>query len=178
MLRTRGLSPGALWLAAAAGCSTVAPAPGFWRTTGTEGPTEPAAVPIGRTFHLVRVPDGPAERAHQHLKTSAVKVGPVLAHHHAWDFFVPIWLADGRDMPGGVVITGTRLPHTVSCPMPGEPATTTTHWVVAPDGSGTLTDPRSLSKALAHTSIRELLQHPHAGAGQREEGAPEPTGGY
>jgi hypothetical protein len=145
------LSFGAQWLAASAGHVGVGAARRFWRIQG-DAPVLPVAIPIGREFHLVRVPVSVAERTWRHLQSAAVTVGPVLAHGHTWDFFVPTYVTDGRDVPGGCLLTGVASPQAVICPLPETRGTPSLSWIHAPDGSGSLTDPKDLAVALASQS--------------------------
>lgn len=154
------LSPGARWLAAVAGHTGMRAALRFWRVTG-DAPVPPAAIPIGGHFHLVRVCVHAAEAAWHHLQSAAATIGPVLAHGHTWDFFVPTDLRDGRDIPGGCLLTGTASPQVVLCPFPGAPATPSLTWINPPDGSQNLNDPKDLAIALAASS------EPRLPAGQR-----------
>ena len=65
-------------------------------------------------------------------------------------------LKDGRDIPGGCLLTGTASPHVVVCPFPGAPATPSLTWINPPDGSQSLTDPKDLAIALAASSEARL----------------------
>lgn len=145
------LSPGARWLAAIAGHTNIDAASSFWRIRG-KAPVLPVPVPIGRAFHLVRVPVPAAEQAWHCLKSTVDPLGPVLARGHTWDFFVCTYVTDGRDVPGGCLLTGVGSPTSVLCPLPEAPGTSSLFWVHAPDGSRTLTDPKDLALALASWS--------------------------
>ncbi|MFE3629476.1 hypothetical protein [Streptomyces goshikiensis] len=140
----RELSPGACWLARQAG---------YTRPTVTRHPwlKEPlASIPIGREWEVVRVPGAAADRARAHLAAMEAPMGPVLSESHVRVFLVHPFLHDGRDIPGGVLLTGA-LGERLRCPMPGEATGMSRFWAVPPDGSGALLDPRLLAGALRAT---------------------------
>lgn len=140
---TARLSPGARWLAHQAG---------YTRPTTTRHPwsQDPlASIPIGIDFAVVRVPEAAASRAADHLAQQGA-LGPVLSLGHVRAFLVEPTLHDGRQIPGGVLLTGA-LEEVLRCPMPGRPAKLPRFWSVPPDGSGELLDPYRLAEALRIT---------------------------
>ncbi|WP_331729081.1 hypothetical protein OG592_43265 (plasmid) [Streptomyces avidinii] len=159
----RQLSPGARWLAELAG---------FPRPTPTRNPwaRDPlASIPIGGQWAVVRVPEAAADRACTHLRTEGVLTGPVLNAGHVRAFLVHPFLHDGRDLPGGVLLTGA-LGEQLRCPMPGQAANLSCFWSVPPDGSGALLDPRLLADALRTTWTPLTGPHPSGSHHAQDEG--------
>ncbi|MEU9301945.1 hypothetical protein [Streptomyces sp. NPDC048269] len=148
---THQLTPGARWLAQQAG---------FRRPTTTRNPWSRgplADIPIGGQWAVVRIPEAAADRACAHLAAEEAPMGPVLNAGHVRAFLVHSFLHDGRDVPGGVLLTGALGEH-LRCPMPGQAAKLSRFWSVPPDGSGTLLDPRLLADALRTTWIPPMGQ--------------------
>ncbi|MEV6681210.1 hypothetical protein AB0N09_30730 [Streptomyces erythrochromogenes] len=147
------LTAGAAWLAKVAG---------YKRPSGSHHPWPlgggPAPIPIGAAFNVVRVPAASAASALRRLESLDTPTGPVLAEEHAWSFFVPLWLTDGRDIPGGLLLTGADGRQTLSCPRPGQPATRSRYWKTVPDGSGQLLEPAALAGALAYAYVTATPQ--------------------
>ncbi|MFB6478937.1 hypothetical protein ACFCXF_03705 [Streptomyces virginiae] len=143
---TTALTSGAAWLAKVAALPRRTLGRSPWPPDG-----KPAPIPIGRVFHVVRVPADSAARAIRYLEARSIPTGPVLAQPHAWSVLVPTWLVDGRDIPGGVLLTGRDQTKVLRCPQPGRPASKDRYWKNAPDGSGQLMDPPALAEAIAMT---------------------------
>ncbi|MFE6272294.1 hypothetical protein ACFVQ9_26275 [Streptomyces goshikiensis] len=140
----RELSPGACWLARLAGYSR----PTVTRHPWLRGPL--ASIPIGREWAVVRVPEVAADRARAYLAATEAPTGPVLSESHVRTFLVHPVLRDGRDIPGGILLTGAHGER-LNCPMPGGTARLSRFWAVPPDGSGELLDPWLLAGALRAT---------------------------
>ncbi|MFI1765243.1 hypothetical protein ACH41H_24730 [Streptomyces sp. NPDC020800] len=140
----RELSPGACWLARLAGHSR----PTVTRHPWVKGPL--ASIPIGGEWAVVRVPGAAADRARAYLAATEEPTGPVLSESHVRSFLVHPVLHDGRDIPGGILLTGARGER-LRCPMPGEATGLSRFWAVPPDGSGALLDPWLLAGALRAT---------------------------
>ncbi|MFJ7589567.1 hypothetical protein ACIQZO_19730 [Streptomyces sp. NPDC097617] len=102
-------------------------------------------------------------------------MGPVLNAGHVYAFLVHPVLHDGRDIPGGILLTGTRGEQLL-CPMPGQAARLSRFWSVPPDGSGTLLDPWLLAEALRATWIPFTGPVPSHTRHVEDEGAVEPAG--
>ncbi|MFJ5120910.1 ATP-binding protein [Kitasatospora sp. NPDC088548] len=111
-----------------------------------------AGIPLGAAFRAVVVPAGHAQRAISHLTVAGVPLGPALLHNPVdapptVTFLVPVGSRDIVYADLSFAPDGTCLP----CPRPG--ADDGEHrWIVAPDGSGELTDPQVLHQALAATN--------------------------
>lgn len=134
-------SPGARWLAEQAGY----PQPTRTRNPWARGPL--ADIPLGRGSFAVRVPAAAAAATVEILSDWDVPSSPVLDAEHVWVFLVHPTMVDGRDIPGGLLLTGS-LGEVVRCPEPGQPAVPPRIWLVPPDGSGGLLDPWTLADAL------------------------------
>ncbi len=113
-------------------------------------------IPAGVLFRAIAVPPEHATRAIAHLAAAGCPLGPVLthgptgpAHPAATVFLVPT----GADLPLA------HGPDELSCPRPGT-QNADHRWIVAPDGSGQLTDPHELHRALAATRRTSHLPHP------------------
>ncbi|EFL19885.1 hypothetical protein [Streptomyces sp. C] len=143
---TTHLTSGAAWLAKIAAYPRRRMNRSPWPPNG-----EPAPIPIGRAFHVVRVPAGNAKKVVHYLHARSIPTGPVLAQPHVWSFLVPTSLVDGRDIPGGLLLTGRDRTQTLKCPQPGQPASKDRYWQTAPDGSGELMNPPALAEAIAQT---------------------------
>ncbi|MFF5781854.1 hypothetical protein ACFY7Y_33680 [Streptomyces virginiae] len=72
---------------------------------------------------------------------------PTLEAGHVWTFVVRPGMTDGRQIPGGALLTGAAG-EVLRCPEPGQLSVPPWSWVVPPDGSGDLLDPRALAEAL------------------------------
>ncbi|RKT08217.1 hypothetical protein BX286_6301 [Streptomyces sp. 3211.6] len=143
---TTPLTSGAAWLAKVVAYPRRTPRRSPWPPDG-----KPVPIPIGPLFHVVRVPAGSAARAIGYLEARSIATGPVLSQPHVWSFLVPTSLVDGRDIPGGVLLTGRDRTEALMCPQPGRPASKDRYWKAAPDGSGRLMDPPALAEAIANT---------------------------
>lgn len=142
----RELSPGACWLARQAGFTRPSVTSHPW----LRGPL--ASIAIGGQWAVIRVPEAAADRARARLAVMKAPMGPVLSESHVRVFLVRPFLHDGRDIPGGILLTGA-LGEQLRCPMPGQAAHHCRFWAVPPDGSGTLLDPYLLADALRATWV-------------------------
>ncbi|MFZ3492132.1 hypothetical protein ACODT5_02645 [Streptomyces sp. 5.8] len=134
-------SPGALWLAEQAGY----PQPNWSCNPWARGPL--ADIPLGRALAVVRVPTAAAATAAELLRDWEVPPSPVLDAGHVWIFLVHPGMRDGRDIPGGALLTGAAQ-EILRCPEPGQAGVPPRTWAVPPDGSGVLLDPWTLADAL------------------------------
>ncbi|MFI5986974.1 hypothetical protein ACIBEA_39690 [Streptomyces sp. NPDC051555] len=93
------------------------------------------------------MPSTTAAEATSVLTRWDVPGSPLLDAGHFSAFLVLPSMADGRDIPGGVLLTGVAG-EVVRCPRPDHAAGGTRLWTVAPDGSAHLLDPWTLADAL------------------------------
>lgn len=128
------------WLASAA------PDPGACRWEWERGPLGVMLLPAGRVWDVLFLPGGLGHATLGVLTRLTGRPGPVLtdAHGARTAFLVPPgtavhWVATGVRAAGH----GTWL----AVPHPGR-AVVGLRWLVAPDGSGTLTDPALLEQAM------------------------------
>lgn len=134
-------SPGARWLAEQAGY----PQPTRNRNPWARGLL--AEIPLGRGLSVVRVPAATAAKTLRVLTDWDMGNSPVLDAGHVWAFLIHPSMTDGRDIPGGALLTGAAR-EVLRCPEPGQLSVPPWLWVVAPDGSGDLLDPWTLAEAL------------------------------
>lgn len=136
-----GAKPAVDWLASAA------PDPDACRRAWARDPRGVVLLPAGRTWDVLILP-GELGRPTLDVLTRCVDApGPVLAGfgQERTGFFVPPgtsarWLGTGvRGVGAGTWIV---VPH------PGRVALGEVHWLIPPDGSGTLTDPALLELAM------------------------------
>ncbi|MFI6103955.1 hypothetical protein [Streptomyces sp. NPDC051310] len=134
---------------------SVAPDPGGCRWEWERNPSGIALLPAGRRWDVLIVPAALGYPALDVLSRLADRPGPVLADFGdaRMGFFVPPgtaarWVGTGMRAAGRG--TWIVVPH----PCPGR-VTGGTRWLVAPDGSGALTDPVLLELAL-HEAAAQL----------------------
>ncbi|MER5638236.1 ATP-binding protein [Kitasatospora sp. NPDC002227] len=147
--RATSLTPahdGALWL------SRALPEGERDRPFTQWGSGAPAGIPLGWTFRAVVVAAGHAQRAIGHLTLAGLPLGPALLHNPVdapptVTFLVPTASPDTAPVDMAFVPDGSHL----LCPRPGTVGGEH-RWIVAPDGSGELTDLQVLHQALAATS--------------------------
>lgn len=126
------------WLA------SVAPDPDVCRWEWERSPLGVTLLPAGRRWDVLILPEGLAARTLGVLRRFEDRPGPVLAGPARVGFFVPAgtsghWLGTG--------IRSAGHGSWIAVPYPGR-ATTRVHWLVAPDGSGTLNDPGLLELSM------------------------------
>ncbi|MEU4099285.1 hypothetical protein AB0F16_01290 [Streptomyces tanashiensis] len=139
------------WLA------SVAPDPEACRWEWERNPHGVALLPAGRRWDVLILPGELGRPTLDVLSRLVDRPGPVLADFGdaRTGFFVPPgtaarWLGTG--------VRGAGAGTWIVVPYPGR-ATGAAHWLVAPDGLGTLTDP----------SLLELAMHEAAGRLARED---------
>ncbi|WP_282694053.1 hypothetical protein [Streptomyces sp. CC208A] len=135
-----GVKAAVEWLAAAA------PDPDACRWEWERNPHGVALLPAGRHWDVLVLPGGLGHAALDVLARLVDRPGPVLADlgDARVGFFVPPgtaarWLGTG--------VRGAGPGSWVAVPHPGR-ATGGVRWLVVPDGSGTLTDPSLLERAM------------------------------
>ncbi|MFE3325653.1 hypothetical protein [Streptomyces sp. NPDC059176] len=131
---------------------SVAPDPAVCRWEWERSPLGVALLPAGRRWDVLILPRGLAAPTLAVLRRFAERLGPVLAGPTRVGFFVPTgtsahWLGTGiRNAGDG---------SWIAVPYPGR-AAARVHWLIAPDGSGTLNDPwlleASMHEAVAATA--------------------------
>ncbi|AZM55855.1 hypothetical protein DMA15_27390 [Streptomyces sp. WAC 01529] len=139
---------------------SVAPDPDACRWEWERNPHGVALLPAGRRWDVLILP---GELGHPTLDVLTCCVdhpGPVLADFgdSRLGFFVPPgtvahWLGTG--------VRGAGCGTWIVVPYPGR-ATGGVHWLVPPDGSGTLTDPALLELAM-HEAAAGLAREPQGG---------------
>ncbi len=107
-------------------------------------------LPAGRCWDLLVMAARLGRPTLRVLEGFARPPGPVLADHGGGrvGFFVPPGTAAGWT---GTGVRGAGPGHWVVVPYPGRP-TDAARWLVPPDGSGRLTDPAALERAL-HAAV-------------------------
>ncbi|MEW2417114.1 hypothetical protein AB0953_25740 [Streptomyces sp. NPDC046866] len=137
------------WLASAA------PDPHACRWAWERNPLGVALLPAGRHWDVLILPGEPGRAALDVLKLMPARPGPVLADSGdtRLGFFVPAgtaahWIGTG--------VRGAGRGSWIVVPYPGR-AGGRVHWLVVPDGHGTLTDPAVLELAL-HEAVASLVQ--------------------
>ncbi|CAM5688075.1 hypothetical protein SALBM135S_07370 [Streptomyces alboniger] len=131
---------------------SVAPEPDACRWEWERNPLGVALLPAGRAWDVLIVPGGLGHRTLDVLARCLDRPGPVLADHGdaRIGFFVPPgtaahWVGTG--------VRGVGSGTWIVVPYPGR-STGGVRWLVAPDGSGTLTDPALLELAMHEAAAR------------------------
>ncbi|MEU8838726.1 hypothetical protein AB0D97_06270 [Streptomyces roseus] len=138
---------------------SVAPDPGACRWEWERNPLGVALLPAGRRWDVLILPGELGQTALDVLTLLLDRPGPVLADFGGTrlGFFVPPgtasrWLGTG--------VRGAGRGTWIVVPYPGR-TTGGVHWLVAPDGSGTLTDPVLLELAMHEAAARVAGQEGH-----------------
>ncbi|MFF5422761.1 MULTISPECIES: hypothetical protein [unclassified Streptomyces] len=160
-----GIRSAVEWLA------SVAPEPDACRWEWERNPHGVALLPAGRRWDVLILPGGLGRSALDVLTRLVARPGPVLADlgDARAGFFVPPGTA-ARWLGTGVRAAGSGT--WIVVPHPGRVTTGGVRWLVPPDGTGTLTDPALLERAM-HEAAAELATHSRPG--EDPPGAP-PTG--
>ncbi|KMO98160.1 bifunctional DNA primase/polymerase [Streptomyces roseus] len=131
---------------------SVAPDPDACRWEWERNPLGVALLPAGRRWDVLILPGELGQTALDVLTLLLDRPGPVLADFGdtRLGFFVPPgtasrWLGTG--------VRGAGRGTWIVVPYPGR-TTGGVHWLVAPDGSGTLTDPVLLELAMHEAAAR------------------------
>ncbi|MFE2878026.1 hypothetical protein ACFXG6_28880 [Streptomyces roseus] len=131
---------------------SVAPDPDACRWEWERNPLGVALLPAGRQWDVLILPGELGQTALDVLTLLLDRPGPVLADlgDTRLGFFVPPgtasrWLGTG--------VRGAGRGTWIVVPYPGR-TTGGVHWLVAPDGSGTLTDPVLLELAMHEAAAR------------------------
>ncbi|GAA2226363.1 hypothetical protein GCM10010232_09730 [Streptomyces amakusaensis] len=135
---------------------SAAPDPGACRWRWERDPLGIALLPAGRRWDVLILPGRLGHPALEVLNRLVHRPGPVLADvkDARLGFFVPPGTADRWI---GTGVRGAGEGTWIVVPYPGRPAGGGIHWLIAPDGSGALTDPALLELAM-HEAAADLAR--------------------